>query len=354
MESLFPAGDDMVVIIDDTPGVWHFRPNLIVIVPYEFFQGVSEVNALGGSLSHVDQPRSARAMAEKRSRQADRLRVPEALQNTIVGQFSGSSALARALTDALLSQLRTLYEWETLAICQRVLADAEQLGVAIETVPVAEWVASIDQLPDQEPETNIIATADLEESARHINAVLEGATLSAEVVQSTTEEGIARDRVVLRILVSEPTHLMTKKYVLERLACVNRVHVAQLMLEVGLGGKLVSILHGRDLQLAYNAIHRRLERKQYKSAALLVILFRILMPAPFWRKVSQAAIFFLLLLVLLLGGGTGFKDGLRCFCTNCFCRCTVFRLFISLSAVCLLPLFPLHFFHCVITTGIAR
>lgn len=31
LKSLFPSGDHMVLIIDDSPMVWHFRPNLLIV-----------------------------------------------------------------------------------------------------------------------------------------------------------------------------------------------------------------------------------------------------------------------------------------------------------------------------------
>ncbi|OAA73717.1 FCP1-like phosphatase, phosphatase domain protein [Cordyceps fumosorosea ARSEF 2679] len=42
---LFPVSTDMVVIIDDRADVWPMnRPNLIKVVPYDFFKGVGDIN----------------------------------------------------------------------------------------------------------------------------------------------------------------------------------------------------------------------------------------------------------------------------------------------------------------------
>lgn len=36
LKALFPSGDHMVVIIDDSPAVWHYRPNLLITPVYMF------------------------------------------------------------------------------------------------------------------------------------------------------------------------------------------------------------------------------------------------------------------------------------------------------------------------------
>lgn len=45
LKRLFPVDTKMVVIIDDRADVWHWNPNLIKVVPYDFFIGVGDINA---------------------------------------------------------------------------------------------------------------------------------------------------------------------------------------------------------------------------------------------------------------------------------------------------------------------
>lgn len=46
LQRLFPASTNMVVIIDDRADVWpRNRPNLIKVVPYDFFKGIGDINS---------------------------------------------------------------------------------------------------------------------------------------------------------------------------------------------------------------------------------------------------------------------------------------------------------------------
>ncbi|GAA5872133.1 hypothetical protein JCM1840_006328 [Sporobolomyces johnsonii] len=45
LQRLFPCDTNMVVIIDDRADVWDGSPNLVKVVPYEFFVGIGDINA---------------------------------------------------------------------------------------------------------------------------------------------------------------------------------------------------------------------------------------------------------------------------------------------------------------------
>ena len=46
LQRLFPVNTDMVLIIDDRADVWPMnRPNLIKVVPYDFFKGIGDINS---------------------------------------------------------------------------------------------------------------------------------------------------------------------------------------------------------------------------------------------------------------------------------------------------------------------
>ncbi|KAA1134832.1 Carboxy-terminal domain (CTD) phosphatase [Puccinia graminis f. sp. tritici] len=41
---LFPVDTSMVVIIDDRGDVWEYSPNLVSVLPYNFFVGIGDIN----------------------------------------------------------------------------------------------------------------------------------------------------------------------------------------------------------------------------------------------------------------------------------------------------------------------
>ncbi|KAF2862268.1 hypothetical protein K470DRAFT_281109 [Piedraia hortae CBS 480.64] len=45
LSRLFPVDTNMVVVIDDRGDVWDWTPNLIKVVPYEFFVGIGDINS---------------------------------------------------------------------------------------------------------------------------------------------------------------------------------------------------------------------------------------------------------------------------------------------------------------------
>ncbi|KDE07912.1 hypothetical protein MVLG_01822 [Microbotryum lychnidis-dioicae p1A1 Lamole] len=45
LQRLFPCDDHMVVIIDDRADVWDGVPNLVKVIPYEFFVGIGDINS---------------------------------------------------------------------------------------------------------------------------------------------------------------------------------------------------------------------------------------------------------------------------------------------------------------------
>ncbi|KAI0363753.1 hypothetical protein BV20DRAFT_1039761 [Pilatotrama ljubarskyi] len=45
LQRLFPCDQSMVVIIDDRADVWEWSPNLVKVVPYDFFVGIGDINS---------------------------------------------------------------------------------------------------------------------------------------------------------------------------------------------------------------------------------------------------------------------------------------------------------------------
>ncbi|THH33114.1 hypothetical protein EUX98_g1053 [Antrodiella citrinella] len=45
LQRLFPCDQSMVVIIDDRADVWEWSPNLVKVIPYDFFIGIGDINS---------------------------------------------------------------------------------------------------------------------------------------------------------------------------------------------------------------------------------------------------------------------------------------------------------------------
>ncbi|ODV94162.1 hypothetical protein PACTADRAFT_44864 [Pachysolen tannophilus NRRL Y-2460] len=45
LKRLFPVDQSMVVVIDDRGDVWNWSPNLIKVIPYDFFVGIGDINS---------------------------------------------------------------------------------------------------------------------------------------------------------------------------------------------------------------------------------------------------------------------------------------------------------------------
>jgi RNA polymerase II subunit A C-terminal domain phosphatase len=45
IERLFPVDQSMVAVIDDRGDVWGWQPNLVKVMPYDFFVGIGDINS---------------------------------------------------------------------------------------------------------------------------------------------------------------------------------------------------------------------------------------------------------------------------------------------------------------------
>eukprot|EP00041_Stephanoeca_diplocostata_P029520 m.874253 g.874253 ORF g.874253 m.874253 type:complete len:962 (+) comp23573_c0_seq21:252-3137(+) len=146
LEALFPKGTHMVAVIDDTPQVWRYSPNLVAVAPYEYFLGMEEANLL--SVNQKSEGRGdlpGAALAGKTC-------VPDAfaalLRETHRGGSTTATSLPDALADVALSELRYMLDtcdpFEDKAFAKRI---AESCGVAEHLVPVPvtqHWVLGAD------------------------------------------------------------------------------------------------------------------------------------------------------------------------------------------------------------------
>nr|3EF0_A Chain A, RNA polymerase II subunit A C-terminal domain phosphatase [Schizosaccharomyces pombe] len=65
LRRLFPCDTSMVVVIDDRGDVWDWNPNLIKVVPYEFFVGIGDINSnfLSGNREALEEQNKERVTA---------------------------------------------------------------------------------------------------------------------------------------------------------------------------------------------------------------------------------------------------------------------------------------------------
>ena len=107
---LFPHGDDTVTMIDDRTDVWNGAPNLVVVKPYTFFDGTTDINAPpGAELSNVC-PTSVDRRVNTTKRRARVVRVPVmgATKNPRVEQ----GAVSESNKSSGIETYKEMVEWE--------------------------------------------------------------------------------------------------------------------------------------------------------------------------------------------------------------------------------------------------
>ena len=69
LKELFPCGDSLVCIIDDREDVWNFAPNVVPVLPYQFFSNTGDINspfkASSGNLFQQQQQQQQEPEAQK-------------------------------------------------------------------------------------------------------------------------------------------------------------------------------------------------------------------------------------------------------------------------------------------------
>ncbi|GAA6058884.1 hypothetical protein JCM10212_002828 [Sporobolomyces blumeae] len=93
LQRLFPCDTNMVVIIDDRADVWDGSPNLVKVIPYEFFVGIGDINAafLPKKKDLVPPPVSAPPDAEAVNAPADSPSSTSAASDAAASASSGGA-----------------------------------------------------------------------------------------------------------------------------------------------------------------------------------------------------------------------------------------------------------------------
>lgn len=95
LHRLFPVDTKMVVIIDDRGDVWRWSPNLIKVIPYDFFVGIGDINS-----SFLPKKQEMETAEEKQEAN----RVPETTEHHV----NGSTEKHDATDVSTLEQLVTM------------------------------------------------------------------------------------------------------------------------------------------------------------------------------------------------------------------------------------------------------
>ncbi|KAJ7642847.1 hypothetical protein B0H17DRAFT_960034 [Mycena rosella] len=143
LQRLFPCDTSMVVIIDDRADVWEWSPNLIKVVPYDFFVGIGDINsAFLPKIEPLTPPAAATAPAAEPPPSADPAQVTPSLPAPV----SPVEAAQTELTEkAMLTQNTIALEAQ---VEERPLAKKqEELQVASAEAP-APIAASEAETPD--------------------------------------------------------------------------------------------------------------------------------------------------------------------------------------------------------------
>ncbi|GJE86193.1 RNA polymerase II subunit A C-terminal domain phosphatase [Phanerochaete sordida] len=132
LQRLFPCDQSMVVIIDDRADVWEWSPNLVKVVPFEFFVGIGDINSAflpkQVPLTPVPQAPSAPGIPPA---------APESPSDTAV------TSIPNDVTE------EELVEIEKTAILAR---NADALDAQMEERPLAKKQEELQEEEDQEEE----------------------------------------------------------------------------------------------------------------------------------------------------------------------------------------------------------
>lgn len=142
LQRLFPCDTSMVVIIDDRADVWEWSPNLLKVVPYDFFVGIGDINSTFlpkvEPLTAATSPRPADSEAKEILRQdaADPRKLPLELQTTSPEADPGSTTTP--LSTTLPVQLNEEVERAQLAANAMLKQNNLALEAQLEERPLAK------------------------------------------------------------------------------------------------------------------------------------------------------------------------------------------------------------------------
>nr|XP_018260686.1 uncharacterized protein I303_06401 [Kwoniella dejecticola CBS 10117]OBR82844.1 hypothetical protein I303_06401 [Kwoniella dejecticola CBS 10117] len=151
LKRLFPTDTSMVVVIDDRSDVWADCPNLVKVVPYDFFIGIGDINSSFLPKNKSTPPPSATATASTPTSPSlsasDASTPPPATPEDLPSVEDGLLMKAKLLDD--LSESRPLAKMQE--ELEQVEGDGREVRVQNDSPTVANTTAPVPSTPSTPP-----------------------------------------------------------------------------------------------------------------------------------------------------------------------------------------------------------
>ncbi|KAI0347959.1 hypothetical protein BDW22DRAFT_1350081 [Trametopsis cervina] len=149
LQRLFPSDQSMVVIIDDRADVWEWSPNLVKVIPYDFFVGIGDINSaflpkLQSLTPDIPQDPSSASVAKIPTASVSSTpALPSPVSSPPAQVTSGVD-----VTDEEQAQLDEMVKTEILA------RNADALDAQLEARPLAKMQEQLQEAEDASGATN--------------------------------------------------------------------------------------------------------------------------------------------------------------------------------------------------------
>lgn len=282
LDALFPNGYRLVAIIDDTQQVWDFSPNLVPIVPYEYFKGMDEANIVAGTLDEtLEKQRSA--TKDDRAELVKSLSRTAGLTKILQTDYSNFAAI---IGDAIVAEFRycleTMPSKSATELGGEIVAnlDSNSKGTATRML---DWInesldsTSIDGL---ESKSNFDETEELESALQYIESIF---SLFPEVSYLLDSEGI---KLVLRS--SNESKMIigpdAMKLVLAHVECLSNSEINGNIVTTRICGAAAEAVRTKKVEQAYWLVKDRLYYRQFRAAVFLMKVFKHFIKSKYFNQ----------------------------------------------------------------------
>eukprot|EP00040_Diaphanoeca_grandis_P019269 m.101678 g.101678 ORF g.101678 m.101678 type:complete len:871 (+) comp27343_c0_seq1:171-2783(+) len=290
LDALFPNGYELVAVIDDSPQVWKYHPNLLTMVPYTYFRGMDEANVIPGQFVAKSE-----AIDSTLSHVATVISVPDEVK------IGDNEAYGPALRDALEAELRYCLDthqpfdfkrdeeqWQQLS--QHFSTQLKEHDLEIPAPQVSAWLAKAKEHVDVDGHIDVNPTH-LHKSGDHILRAIGFLDIVLAPSLCKIEKGTNQiDIVCVSPVATADTPSLTIKQtslLLQHIECVSSFAVEDQRCLLKLAGATFRVIADADIPRAHDYLKARLRCQQYRSAVLLLRVFRQLLPSKYWGMPSD-------------------------------------------------------------------
>ncbi|KAI0684753.1 hypothetical protein BC835DRAFT_1523744 [Cytidiella melzeri] len=143
LQRLFPCDQSMVVIIDDRADVWEWSPNLVKVIPYDFFVGIGDINS-----AFLPKLRSLTPNLPQDPSSTNLARIPTAPIPSASPTTSPSASLPSIITSDLDTIAEDQAELVELAKTEILARNADALDAQLEERPLAKQQELLQEAED--------------------------------------------------------------------------------------------------------------------------------------------------------------------------------------------------------------